>query len=122
MARLSTRTCKHLHFFNLNSVLTLVGKPWVPLHNANCSSRLLNQVRTLLSDARWRSSLKSPTYLGSHKFPVSIRNFHGSQTLARNDEEKKPETLQELVETSEKQETAVTVGQKGRYDLVQCSI
>ena len=44
-------------------------------------------------------------------FSASARLFHKSS--AREQEEKKPETLQELVETTERPQTAVTVSQKG---------
>ena len=44
-------------------------------------------------------------------FSASARLFHKSST--RDQEEKKPETLQELVETTERPQTAVTVSQKG---------
>jgi hypothetical protein len=47
------------------------------------------------------------------RFCSARRQFHGGGTSVRLREEKKPETLQELVEATERPESAVTVGQKG---------
>lgn len=108
---------QYLNSFHLNSVLNLVGKRHLPLRNINGSPRLIFKVKTFVSDVRWRSSLQSPAIFSGicRHNSVSARNFHTSFSFAKSEEKKKPETLQELVEATEKQETALTVGQKGRY-------
>lgn len=106
---------QHLNSFQFNSVFNLVGKRQLHLHNNNNGCpRFIFKVKTFASGISWRSPLKSQTNLAENLAPsqlsVFARKLHSSNNLAK--EEKKPETLQELIEATEKQETSVTVGQK----------
>lgn len=47
------------------------------------------------------------------KRSLSLRQFHGRASNVKYEKDKKPETLQELVEATDGTQTALTVGQKG---------
>ena len=111
---------KSLNPIKLKTPLPLSLRTQVLLRNAAFCSRIDSQILTKPKGREgkiWRkycNVLQRETSLDLCTFTLAARKFHGSGSSVRYQEEKKPESLQELVEATERPQTALTVGQKGQ--------
>ena len=112
---------KCLDPFKLKNPLSLSLRTCVFLRHSSFSSQI--DAQSLTSKAKghegkiWRRQhniLQRERNWDLSAFTSAARQFHGSSASVRYQEEKKPETLQELVEATERPQTALTVGQKGQ--------
>ena len=113
-----------LNPFKLKSSAAVLLRTQAALRNAafsSCAHRICQQnVAKRMAVAKpsgiWRqlgNILQREKDFDLCRFCSATRQFHVVGKSVRFQEEKKPETLQDLVEATEKPETAVTVGQKG---------
>ena len=107
---------KCLDPFKLKNPLSLSLRTCVFMRNASyrIDAQSLSKGREGKIWRRQYNVLQRETNWDLSAFTSAARQFHGSSASVRYQEEKKPETLQELVETTERPQTALTVGQKGQ--------
>ena len=85
-------------------------------HQQNLTKQTAVETKPIIIWGQHCNILQREKVLNLCTFCSATRQFHGSSSSVKYQEEKKPESLQELVETTEKTQTAVTVSQKGILD------
>lgn len=83
------------------------------IYEQNLTKQMVHESKPRKIYGQYCNILQREKDLDLCTFGSVTRQFHGSSSSVRFQEEKKPESLQELVEATERPQTALTVSQKG---------